>query len=78
MPSKAMYYLESALILIAVVSLWPLITGTDSFLYRVWLVIILGLMVWVAQRRLARIRAASDEAKRMRDEMEKTRRPPKL
>lgn len=78
MPAKVIYYLESALIIVALVSLWPLVAGYDTFWYRAWLVVVLGLMVWVATRRLRRIRAASDEAKRIRNELEKGRRPPKL
>ena len=73
-----MQKIETALILVALGSLWPLIVGYNSWWYRGWLVVVLGLMVWVAARRLGRIRAASDEAKRVRDEMEKGRRPPFL
>ena len=84
MPSKATHILESVLIVIALVSLWPLIWPGPMFVdpkglwYRVWLVLMLGAMAWVASRRLARVRAAADEAKRLRDEMERTGRPPLL
>ena len=73
-----MQKIETALILVALGSLWPLILGYGAWWYRGWLVVVLGVMVWVAARRLARIRAASDEAKRIRDETEKGRRPPFL
>lgn len=70
--------LESALILVALVSLWPLLTGYGAFWYRLWLVVVLGLMAWVARRRILRVRAAVDEQKRKRDEAQKNRRPPFL
>ena len=63
-----MHLLESALILVALASLWPLLLGHDSAWYRLWLLAVLGMMVWVAQRRLRRVRAAAAEAKRRRDE----------
>ena len=86
-PSRRVVIVESALIVIALVSLWPLLWRYYSewewarvwlMLYRVWLVLMLGVMVWVASRRLARVRAAADEAKRMRNEMERGGRPPFL
>jgi len=70
--------LESGLILVALVSLWPLLTGYGALWYRIWLVVVLGIMVWVARRRIIRIRAAVEEAKRKRDEAQRTRRPPFL
>ncbi len=77
-PSKLAVIVESVLILIALVSLWPMMWDYKPMWYRVWLVVMLLAMGWVAQRRLARVRAASDEAKRMRDEMERGGRPPVL
>jgi len=86
-PSRRVVIVESALIVIALVSLWPLLWRYYSewewarvwlMLYRVWLVLMLGVMVWVASRRRARIRAGADHAKRMRNEMEKGGRPPFL
>ena len=86
-PSRRVVIVESALIVIALVSLWPLLWRYYSewewarvwlMLYRVWLVLMLGVMVWVASRRLARIRAGADHAKRMRNEMEMGGRPPFL
>jgi hypothetical protein len=73
-----MQLLEPALIIIALVSLWPMLRDYKPMWYRVWLVLVLGAMIWVAQRRLARTRAAADEAKRIRDEMAKGGRPPYL
>jgi cytochrome c-type biogenesis protein CcmH/NrfF len=71
--------LESVLILVALVSLWPLLTRYGAlWWYRVWLVVVLGLMVWVARRRIARTHAAVEEAKRKREEAQRGRRPPFL
>jgi len=70
--------IESALIVVALLSLWPVILGHRSLLYSLWLISMLGAMVWLAVRRLRRIRAAADEAKRIRDETEKPQRPPSL
>ena len=73
-----MQKLETALVIVALVSLWPLIVGYSPLWYQVCLGIVLGLMLWVAMRRLSRVRAASEEAKRKRDEMERGGRPPTL
>ncbi len=73
-----MQKVEAALIIIALVSLWPYIVGYRPLWYQVWLGVVLGLMLWVAMRRLSRVRAASDEAKRKRDEMERGGRRPSL
>jgi len=73
-----MQIIESVLIVVALVSLWPMLWDYRPMWYRVWLVLMLGAMAWVAQRRLARVRAAADEEKRLRDEMEKGGRPPFL
>jgi hypothetical protein len=70
--------IESALIVLALVSLWPLLWSYHETWYRVWLVLMVGVMAWVASRRVGRIRAAADHAKRMRDEMERGGRPPRL
>ncbi len=70
--------IETALVLIALATLWPFILGFHPLWYRGWMVAVLGLMVWVAVRRLGRIRAAADEAKRIRDEQERRGRPPFL
>jgi hypothetical protein len=78
MVKKTLEKLESVLILAALVSLWPLLTDYRAPWYRGWLIVVLALMVWVAVRRLGRTRAAAEEAKRKRDEMEKMRRPPFL
>lgn len=59
---------ESALILLALASLWPLLAGYRPFWYNFWLLLMLAAMGWVAARRLRRIRAAAEEAKRKRDE----------
>ena len=84
-PSRRVVIIESALIVLALASLWPLLWRYHSqwewarvslVLYRVWLVLMLGVMVWVASRRVARVRAAADEAKRNRDERERGGRPP--
>jgi hypothetical protein len=70
--------IESALIVVALVSLWPMLAGHRSVSYSVWLLICLALMGWVAVRRLRRIREAAEEAKRRRDEAERSGRPPFL
>jgi hypothetical protein len=77
-PPRPVVIIESALIALALVSLWPLLWGYRETWHRVWLVLMLGVMVWVASRRVGRIRAAADHAKRMRDEMEKGRGPTTL
>ncbi len=62
-----MQALESVLILVALFSLMPLLLGFSPWWYHVWLVLVLGGMVWVAVRRLRRTREAAEEAKRKRD-----------
>ncbi len=69
---------ETVLIVVALVSLWPLLTGFNAAWYQIWLAAVLAAMVWVAVRRFRRIREAAEEAKRKRDEMEKSGRPPFL
>ncbi|MBN1459699.1 MAG: hypothetical protein JXA57_09175 [Armatimonadetes bacterium] len=76
---KTLEKLETVLILVALVSLWPLLIEYRALWYRGWLIVVLAMMVWVAIRRLGRTRAAAEEAKRKRDEMEKMQgRPPFL
>ena len=74
--------IEAVIIVIAVLSLWPLILGYEwagSPWYKFgYLAVVLIAMVWVTVRRMARIRSAADEAKRKRDETEKRGRPPWL
>jgi hypothetical protein len=70
--------IESVLIVVALVSLWPLLAKYRSPGYSIWLLIVLAIMAWVAVRRLRRIRQAIDEAKRTRDEAERSGRPPSL
>lgn len=70
--------LEMVLIIVALVSLWPIIIGYHAWWYRGWLVVVLGFMIWMTIRRLGRISAAAEEAKRKRDEMERGGRPPFL
>jgi hypothetical protein len=50
--------------------------GFHHYLYSLWLCVMLGAMAWVAVRRLKRVRAAAEEAKRKRDEAEQSGRPP--
>jgi hypothetical protein len=69
---------ESILIVIALLSLWPVLLGYRAIWYRAWLVGVLAFMVWVAIRRLERVREAAREAKRKRDEAERSGRPPWL
>ena len=69
---------ETVLIVVALVSLWPLLLEYKAAWYQVWLVAMLGAMVWVAARRIGRTRQAAEEAKRKRDEMERGGRPPFL
>ena len=70
--------LESALIILALASLWPVVLGYRAVWYELWLVVVVGAMAWVAVRRVRRIRAAAEEAKRKRDEAERSGRPPRL
>ena len=69
---------ETVLIVVALISLWPLLLEYKAAWYQVWLVAMLGAMVWVAARRIGRTRQAAEEAKRKRDEMERGGRPPLL
>ena len=73
---RRMEILESALIVLALASLWPLLVGFHHYLYSLWLCVMLGAMAWVAVRCLKRVRAAAEEAKRKRDEAEQSGRPP--
>jgi len=77
---QAVHIIETILIIIALLSLLALVPGYDwagSPWYKFgWLSIILVAMAWVARRRLARTRDAAEEAKRKRDEAERTGRPP--
>jgi hypothetical protein len=73
---RRMEILESVLIVVALASLWPLLVGFHHYAYSLWLCAMLGAMIWVAVRRLKRVRAAADEAKRKRDEAESSGRPP--
>jgi hypothetical protein len=75
---KRVEIIESALIVLALVSLWPLLVGHRSTAYSMWLLIMLATMVGVAVRKLRRIREAIDEAKRKRDESQRSGRPPFL
>ncbi len=70
--------IESAAILAALASLWPLIAGHRSNWYRVWLLAVLVGMVWLAVRRIRRVAAAARHAERRRDEAERRGRPPFL
>ena len=70
--------IESALIVVELLSLWPVVLGYRALWYSLWLVGVVGFMVWVAVRRFGRIRAAAKEAERKRDEAERSGRPPFL
>jgi len=76
--AKGSERIETVIILVALASLWPLLFDYLAPWYRGWLVVVLGGMVWVTVRRMRRIRAAAEEARRLRDEMEKSNRPPFL
>ena len=71
-----MHLLESVLIVVALASLWPLLLGYYPLWYRLWLLAVLGMMIWVTRRRLQRVRAAAAEAKRKRDEARGLTGPP--
>ena len=73
---RRMVILESVLIIVALASLWPLLVGFHHIAYSLWLCVMLGAMAWVSVRRLKRVRAAADEAKRKRDDAERSGRPP--
>ena len=73
---------EAVLIIVALLSLWPVILGYEwagAAWYKFgWLVLVLAAMAWVTHRRLARIRSAAAEAKRKRELAERSGRPPWL
>jgi membrane protein implicated in regulation of membrane protease activity len=75
---KRLESVETVLIVVALVSLWPLLLRFSAPWYQLWLAAVLGAMVWVAVRRFRRIREAAEEAKRKRDEIEKPGPPPFL
>jgi hypothetical protein len=60
--------LESALILVALFSLLPLLFGFQPLWYKLWLGAVLLTMGWVAWRRLGRTKAALEEERRKREE----------
>jgi ABC-type transport system involved in Fe-S cluster assembly fused permease/ATPase subunit len=80
--TRAVRIIETIVIMAALVSLWPLILGYEwagAGWYRSGaLVVVLLALVWVTARRLSRIRSAAEEAKRKRDEAERSGRPPWL
>ncbi len=76
--AKRFEKVEAVLIIVALLSLWPVLLGYRAWWYRGWLVVVLGFMVWMTIRRMNRIKAAAEEAKRKRDEMERGGRPPFL
>ena len=63
------------MIVVALVSLWPVLLGYRALWYSFWLILMLSVMAWVAVRRLRRIRSAAEEAKRKREEAERSGRP---
>ena len=73
---------ETIIILVALVSLWPLVIGYEwagAAWYKFgWLLLVLAAMAWVTTRRMSRIRSAAEEAKRKRDEAARGGRPPCL
>jgi membrane protein implicated in regulation of membrane protease activity len=69
---------ESVLIVIALLSLWPVVLGYRGLWYDIWLLAALGLMAWVAARRIRRVREAAKESQRKRDEAQRSGRPPWL
>lgn len=74
--------LETLVIIVALCSLWPIILGyqwAQAAWYKLGLLaVVLAAMVWVTSRRISRIRAAAAEARRKRDEAERSGRPPWL
>jgi len=75
-----MQTVETMVIVVALLSFWPLIIGYP-WAAQAWykfgcLGLVLLAMTWVTVRRLRRIRAASEEAKRKRDEAARGGRPP--
>jgi fatty acid desaturase len=74
------HIIETIIILVALLSMWPLIIGYEwaaSPWYKFgYLAVVLIGMIWVTVRRMTRVRAAADEAKRKRDESARTGRPP--
>ena len=75
-----MRIIETVVILVALLSIWPLIigyewAGSPWYRFGCMAVVLIG-MVWVTARRMTRIRGAADEAKRKRDESARSGRPP--
>ena len=75
---RRMEIAESVLIVLALASLWLFVIEQRSLWHNLVWLLMLAAMAWVAVRRLRRIRAATDEAKRIRDEAERGARPPSL
>jgi hypothetical protein len=48
--------LEWIIIAIALLSLWPVIIGYSLLWYKLYLLVVLGALIWVTRNRLARIR----------------------
>lgn len=67
--------IEWAIIILALVSLWPMVAGYHAIWYRIYLVVIMLALFWVTRNRLARTRQAADEAKQKHDEATKRPRP---
>ena len=56
--------LEWVLIFGALLSLWPRILGYREVWYQLSLLVVLAVMVWVARRRLARVRQGAQRDSR--------------
>ncbi len=56
--------LEWVLIFLAMASLWPRILGYRELWYQLSLLGVLAVMVWVARRRLARVRQGTPRESR--------------
>jgi hypothetical protein len=53
---KRLELLEWIVIIIALVSLWPVVIGYSPIWYKLYLVVVLGALIWVTRNRLHRIR----------------------
>ena len=55
--------LEWIIIVIALLSLWPVILGHNSLWYSIYLFVVMLALVWVTRNRVVRTREAAREAK---------------
>ena len=70
---------ESILIVVALLSLLPMIRGYHIYWwYQAWLAVVLVALIWVTRRQLQRTREAAEESTRKREAGERGGRPPTM